>query len=56
MITELDTKLMRTLRRLGFEGEELNRMYLLFSSFPQPLATLILDQARRAQAPRRPKN
>lgn len=56
MTRELDKMLMRSLRRLGFEGEELNRMYLLFSSFPQPLASLILDQARRAQAPRRPKN
>lgn len=56
MIARLDTKLMRTLRRLGYEGEELNRMYLLISSFPQPLAWLILEQARKSKVPRRPQN
>lgn len=56
MITRIDTKLLHSLRRWGFGGEELNWLYQFFSSFPQPLALIILDQARKSQASKRLKN
>ena len=56
MITELNKRLLHTLRRLGFEGEELNRAYLLFTSIPTPLAVLILDRVWKSQAPRTRQN
>ena len=56
MITKIDTKLLHSLRRWGFGGEELNWLYQFFSSFPKPLASLIWDLARNSQGSRRPHN
>ena len=52
----LNKNLVRMLKRMGFAGKELNRMYLLLVSFPLPLATFILDQARKYRVPRMPKS
>lgn len=52
----LNKNLVRMLKRMGFTGKELNRMYLLLVSFPLPLATFILDQARKYRVPRMPKS
>ena len=52
----LNKNLVRMLKRMGFAGKELNRMYLLLISFPLPLATFILDQARKYRVPRMPKS
>ena len=52
----LNKNLVRMLKRMGFAGRELNRMYLLLVSFPLPLATFILDKARKYRVPKIPKS
>ena len=56
MITTLNKNLVRTLKRMGYVGKELNQMYLLLYTMRHSLATLILDQRRKYRLPKVPKS